>query len=185
MQFRLAIEAEQFDGRAGGGRGEAFQRLIPDVRDRPCDVEQVHRLIAPRLRSRLEIAGQEIRRIGLHHQPIGRNVRHGAAQIRAAALVTDPTGDADAEPERQVVLELGNTPGEAMSHSAGKPAVKVLQYGLEILVGIALMQKNRLRDAHGDFQLGDEGGALRRGRREVSKVVEAAFSHRDHMGLSK
>jgi hypothetical protein len=139
MQFRLAIEAEDFDGGSRGRGGEAFQRLIPDVRDRPCDVEKVHRLIAPRLRSRLEVAGQEIRRIGLHHQPIGRNVRHGAAQVRAAALVADPTGDTDAEPERQVVLELGSAAGEAMSHSAGKPAVKVLQYCLEILVGIALM----------------------------------------------
>ena len=72
-----------------------------------------------------------------------------------------------------------------MSHSADEPALEVLQYGLEILVGIALMQKNQLRDAHGDFQLSDEGGALRRGRREIAKVVEAAFSHRNHMGLPK
>ena len=70
-----------------------------------------------------------------------------------------------------------------MSHSADQPAVKLPQYCLEILVGIALMKKYRLPDGRGDFQLSDEGGALRRGRREVAKVVEAAFSHRNHMGL--
>jgi hypothetical protein len=146
-------------------------------------MEQVHRLIAPRPRLRLEVAGQQIGRIGFQHQPIGRNARHGAAQVRAAALVANPAGDADAEPERQVILQLGYSAGEAMSHSADEPAVKLLQYCLEILVGIALMKKYRLRDGRGDFQLGDEGGALRRGRREVAIVVEAAFSHRNHMGL--
>jgi hypothetical protein len=144
---------------------------------------KVHRLITPRLGLRLEVAGQQIGRIGLHHQPIGRNARHGAAQVRAAALVADPAGDADAEPERQVVLELGNTAGEAVSHSADEPAVKVLQYCLEIVMCVALMKKYRLRNGHSDFQLSDEGGALRRGRREVAKVVEPAFSHRNHMGL--
>jgi hypothetical protein len=47
------------------------------------------------------------------------------------------------------------------------------------------MKKYRLPDDRGDFQLSDEGGALRRGRREVAKVVEAALSHRNHMGLPK
>jgi hypothetical protein len=156
--------------------------LIPEVRDRPRDVRKVHRLVAPRLRLRFEVAGQQIGRIGLQHQPIGRNARHGSAQVRAAAFVANPAGDADAQPERQIVLEFGNAAGEAMCHSADEPAVKLPEYGLEIVVCVALMKEYRLRDGHGDLQLSEECRALRRGRREVAKVVEAAFSHRNYMG---
>src|SRR6267154_362142 len=46
---------------------------------------------------------------------------------------------------------------------------------------IALMQKNRLADLRGDFQLRDERTALVVRRREIAKIVEAAFTHRDDM----
>jgi hypothetical protein len=153
------------------------------VRDRPRDVGKVHRLVAPRLGLRLEVARQQIGRIGFEHQPIGRNARHGGAQLRAAPFVANPAGDAYAKSERQVLLELGDTAGKAMSHSADETSVEVPEDGLEIVVGVPLMKKYRLRHCHGDFQLRDECDALRRRRREIAVVVEAAFSHRNHVGL--
>jgi len=50
-------------------------------------------------------------------------------------------------------------------------------------VRVALVKKHRFARVGGDFQLRDEGGALRFGRREISAIVQAAFADGDHAGL--
>ena len=58
------------------------------------------------LRLRREIARQEVRRIGLDEQPVERDQRHGRPQLGAAALVADPTRDADVQIELEIGVEL-------------------------------------------------------------------------------
>jgi len=50
-------------------------------------------------------------------------------------------------------------------------------------VAVPMLEIHTVGAGGGSIARFDEGGALRRGRREVAKVVEAAFSHRNHMGL--
>lgn len=72
-----------------------------------------------------------------------------------------------------------------MRNTADEAAAEVLEDGFEIFVGVALMQEDRLGDGHGQFQLRDEGGSLRRGRREVTEIIQAAFADGNHLGLSQ
>ena len=69
-----------------------------------------------------------------------------------------------------------------IAHAADETAAKVRKDVLEILVRVALMKEHRLGDGHGDFQLGDECGALRGGRREISKIIQPAFADGNHLG---
>src|SRR5882757_10840284 len=72
-----------------------------------------------------------------------------------------------------------------MRDAAGELAAKVLEDGYEVLVRVALMKKHRLTRGHGDFQLCDEGGALRGRRREVAEIIQPAFADRNDPGLSQ
>ena len=66
---------------------------------------------------------------------------------------------------------------------AAQASAKVREYGLEVLVRIALMQEYRFADGHRHFQLRDEGGSLRGGGREIAEIIEAAFADGDDHGL--
>ncbi len=86
----------------------------------------------------------------------------------AAALIADPTGDADGEPELEVAVELLRAAGKAVRHAA--PGCGVLaQDGDEILVRIALVQEYRLADARGELELAVKGVLLHRAGRNSRK----------------
>jgi len=72
-----------------------------------------------------------------------------------------------------------------MRHTADQAAAEILEDCFEVFVGVSLMQKHGLSDGHGQFQLRDEGGSLRRARREVAEIIQAAFADRDDLGLSQ
>ncbi len=103
--------------------------------------------------------------------------------MRAAALVADPAGDADREPELQITLRApARRAGEAVRHAA--PARGVLaQDGDEIGMRVALVQEYRLADARGELELAVKGLLLRGARGEVAEIIEPAFSHRDDLGM--
>jgi hypothetical protein len=66
------------------------------------------------------------------------------------------------------------------------PLHRVLaQDGEEVRVRVALVQEHRFTNLRGEFQLGVEGALLRGVRREISEVVEPAFTHRDDLGLPR
>ncbi len=86
-------------------------------------------------------------------------------KLEAAPLIADPAGDADRQLKGQVVFEFALTAGEAVRNPAGEAGAIFREDRGEVLVRVALMQEYRLRHAHRDFQLRDEGRALRRSGR--------------------
>ncbi len=107
------------------------------------------------------------------------------AQVRAATLVAQPAGDADMPVAVQVVEQLAAIGGEAVHHRRAQPAIEVAHHRQEVVVGVALVQEQRLAHAidgkvRRQLQLPFERAALGRARREVAVVVQPAFAHRDH-----
>ena len=101
--------------------------------------------------------------------------------MRAAALIADPAGDADREPELQIALQLLSRAGEAVRHAA--PARGVLaQYGDEIIVSVALVEEHRLADLRRELELAVERLLLRGSGREVAEIIEPALTDCDHFG---
>ena len=69
-------------------------------------VGQVLRLVAAMRGLGLQVARQQVRRVGLDQQPVERDLAHQFAQVLAAALVADPAGDADRQAEVEVVAQF-------------------------------------------------------------------------------
>src|SRR4051812_16682874 len=96
--------------------------------------------------------------------------------MRAAALVADPAGDADVEPEIQIGMQLLGFAGEAMRHRCFH-AVRA-QHLREARVRVARVQEERLAKREPQRELRHEALLLRRMRRIVAVEVEAAFADR-------
>src|ERR1051325_6036760 len=141
------------------------------------DVRQEGRLVAPRLRWRMQVARREVGRIRLEQQPIGGNVAHEREQMATAALVADPAGDADVEAELEIGVQLLLLAGEAMRHGV-LHAVRA-QDLREARMRVARMQEERLADLEAELELRDEPFLLVGMRRIVAVEVEAAFADRD------
>ena len=169
--------------RRGGGGG--LHRLAAVAGQLGDDVRQERRLVAAVLGHRLQGARQQVGGVGLHHQPVRRDVLHQLAQVRAAALVAQPAGDADMPVPVEVVEQLLAGAGEAVHHRRPGPALEVLHHRHEVGVGVALVQEQRLgisgrRQVRADLQLALECLALGRAWREVAEVVQPALAHRHH-----
>src|SRR5688572_5453918 len=95
------------------------------ARDGFQDMREEGGLVAPRLRLRLEISRREVGRVGLQQQPLARDLAHQLEQVRAAALVADPAGDADVQAEVEISLQLLALAGEAVGN--GVPYSMVFQ----------------------------------------------------------
>ena len=91
-------------------------------RDRVEHVRQIHRLVAAALRFRLQIARQQIGRVGFDQQPVGGNVPHHLTQMQAAALIADPARDADMQIQIEIGARFVDARGEAMRDAAGEAA---------------------------------------------------------------
>src|SRR5690606_29499133 len=172
--------------RGGGGVGRRHRGLLATVaREFLHDVRQEHRLVAPVPGHRLERARQQVGRIGLHHQPPGRDVADERAQVPAAALVAQPARDSDVPVAVDAVEELGAAAGEAVHHRRTDPALELLHDPDEVGVGVALVQEQRLAGVHRDLELPLEGLALGGPGREIAEVVEAGFTHGDDLGMGE
>jgi hypothetical protein len=68
-----------------------------------------------------QVTWQQERRVGFDHQPLGRDALHQLAQADAAALVANEAGDADAQTELQVAVELTRITRKALHHTVDQP----------------------------------------------------------------
>ena len=130
------------------------------------------------------MARQQVGAVGFQHQPVGGNLADQLAQVVAAALVADPAGQADMQVEVQVAIERRALAGEAVYdclRNIVTPGLEDLQHAA---AGIALVDEQRQAALHGQAQLGLEGMLLFGGGGEIAVEVEAAFAHRDHLGLT-
>jgi hypothetical protein len=75
-------------------------------------------LIAAGFRRRPDVARQEVGRVGLEHEPVGRDSAHHFTQVLPAALVVDPAGDADAKTQFEIGVAFLLTSREAMRHAS-------------------------------------------------------------------
>jgi hypothetical protein len=123
-------------------------------------MRQIRRLIAPGLRLLWQVARQQVRAIRLEHQSVRRNLAHQWEQVRAAPLVADPAGDADGKVHLQVRQQLLSRAGEAMRHRAGESFAVLAQNRNEILVRIALVEKDGLANVRGQLELAMESFLL-------------------------
>ncbi len=105
--------------------------------------------------------------------------------MRAAALVADPAGDADGQIQLQIALQLRGRTGETMGDAAHQGGAVFAHDGDEIIVGIAFVQEHRFAHPRRQFQLLVKGALLDLARRQVAKVIEAAFPHRHHLGRAR
>jgi hypothetical protein len=143
------------------------------------DVRQVHRFVAAVRGHRAQVARQQVGRVGLRQQAVGGDVAHDRAQVRAAALVAEPAGDAHVPALRDVIRHLFAGAGEAVHHHRAEPALEAAHHVHEVRVRVALVQEQRLAALDRQRQLDLERAALRMPRREVAVVVQPAFADGD------
>jgi len=82
----------------------------------------------------MQIARQQIGRIGFDHQPVGGNQLDELAQVQPATLVADPACDADMEPAIKIRDELVALASEAVHDRARNAIAHVVQAREEIRV---------------------------------------------------
>ncbi len=80
------------------------------------DVRQKSGFVA--FRARFQISRHRIGGIGLNHQPTGRNTRYLFAQQLTTALIAEPAGHPDMQPQRQTLVQLLVGTGEAVQHGS-------------------------------------------------------------------
>ena len=103
-------------------------------------MRQIRGLVTPRGRFRLEVARQQIRRIGLQQQTFRRDRRQQLAQLQSPPLIAYPTGNTDKQAQIRAFLHLAAAAGKAVQHRARdllKPGFKQRQ---KPIVGVAAVQ---------------------------------------------
>src|SRR5204863_9199366 len=106
---------------ASRGAARARERLEgrpPRARDRRRNAGKKGGLVAAGGGLGYDVARQQIRAVGFDEQSPGGNLRHEGGEMAATALVADPAGDPDRQPELQLTRQLLRRPGEAMHHAA-------------------------------------------------------------------
>lgn len=159
-----------------GMRGTGLGRFAARAGDCGAYVRQVRRFVATRRWCRMQVARQQVRRIGFQQQPILWNAADERGEMPAPPLIAEPARDADRQAELQAIRELRGLAGEAVRDAAQRACIMLAQRTDEIRVRIALMQEQRLAALRGKFQLPFEGAALRVARREIAVVVKTAFA---------
>src|SRR6185312_12232733 len=133
------------------------------ARSRHCDsdVSQERRLIPAPCRLGMEVAREQIGPVGLQQQAVGGDFLHQRQQVCAAALVTDPAGDADRQIQLEVAQQLRLSTCEAVRDSTDELRAMLPQDRDEVLVRIPLVQKYRLADSRCQLELAMKRTALR------------------------
>src|SRR5215472_13761052 len=160
---------------------ERLERLAARARHHRRDVGKIRRLVAARGGLWGEIARQKVRAVRLEQELARRYRAHQRHEVRSAALVADPAGDADREAEREVGIELRLSAGEAV-RDARVPGAVLAQDRDEVRMGVALVQEHRLAEERGKLELAVKGLPLRLARGEIAKVIEAAFADCRYFG---
>src|SRR5690348_9854875 len=142
---------------------EGFNRLIAGAGHRGGDVRKIHRLVPARGRLGVQVAPHQLQ------------------QMRPPPLVTDPTGDADRQPELEITLELRGAAGETVRDAPTEGGPMLAQDGDEVRVGIALMQEYGLATTRCELQLTVKGLPLGALRGVVAIVVESTLTHGDDL----
>src|ERR1700752_309118 len=96
---------------------ELPEQLTARTRHHRRDVRKIPRLFAARGGLGCEIARQKVWAVGLEEELARGYAAHQGHEVPPAALVADPAGDPDREPEREVGIELRLSAGEAMRDS--------------------------------------------------------------------
>src|SRR5579871_4965628 len=104
--------------------------------------------------------------------------------MRAAALVADPAGNADCEPELEITRELLQRAGETMRDPAPGAGVLAQDRG-EVGVAVTLVKKHRFAEPGGEIELAVEALLLRSAWREITEIIEAAFTDGHHGGVAR
>ena len=133
----------------------------------------------------LSVRGKQIGRVGLEHQPAGRNARHCRLQRRAAPLVTDPSGDADVQIELETGVDLGRSAGEAVRHGPDELRAKLAHHRDEVAMCVTLVQEDRSPQLDRQLELTAECRKLGCPRREIAIVVETAFTDGNHARVTR
>ena len=147
-------------------------------------MRQIRGLVTPRGRFRLEVARQQIRRIGLQQQTFRRDRRQQLAQLQSPPLIAYPTGNTDKQAQIQAFLHLAAAAGKAVQHRARellKPGFKQRQ---KPIVGVAAVQKHRHRQLSGQRQLGAERYLLLVRRGKIPVKIQTALAYRHHLRLA-
>jgi len=178
MSYECFLKSKECQRIAGGCFRQSLRGFAAALGHDPEDVWQMARLVATVPGLRLEVAWQEVWRIGLEHQPVGRNAADELAQVPATALIADPAGDADREPQLQVVVQLLRVAREAMCDPSRDACAVVAQDRQESVMRIALVQEHGPSELRGQFELTAEHALLIGVRREIPEEVEAALAGR-------
>ena len=111
------------------------------LRKRPRHIRDILRHIRPR---QVEAARREVRRIRLDHHTVQREYRDRLAQVIRAALIADPSGDADVEAHIEQLPERFLIPRVAVNDGARTDGFVTGKAGDEVLRCVPLVKKERL-----------------------------------------
>jgi len=142
-----ALQSGQAEEPTRGGCSRSrsdLDALTAVARQLVGDMRQVHRLVAAMRGLWLHRARQQVGRIGFDHQTFGRDVFDKFAQMQSAALIAEPTGDPDVPVLVEVVEQFLAGAGEAVHHCRTQATVEILHHRHEVVVGVALVQEQRL-----------------------------------------
>jgi hypothetical protein len=103
----------------------------------------------------------------------------------SALGVANPSCYADREIELQVTRQLAMTRGETVRDAAREAASVLAQNRLEVIMGIALVQKNGFADPASHLKLAMERFPLYRPWGEVTEIIESAFADGHDLGKSR
>jgi len=169
--------------RIRGGLLPQKRRLIaPRPRHGGKHMRQEGRLVTPIARSRPQIPRQQIRTIGFDQQALGGDIAHQLQQMRAAALIADPAGNPDVQPQIQVSVKRSAIAREAVHYGVAQQIAARPDHRQKTCVGVPFMQKQRQAGAPRMFQVPFKHPLLLAAGREIAKEIQARFPDRHHLG---
>ena len=92
---RPSIQTKKGFGDLSGFLSQLREWFFNASRNDRSNVGQMHRLIALGLGLGVQVSRHEVRGIGLDHQSVGRDAWHQLLEMTPAALITDPSCNAN------------------------------------------------------------------------------------------
>jgi len=102
--------------------------------------------------------------------------------MRATALIADPAGDSNVQPQIQVSVKRGAIAREAVHHRVAQQVAASTDHWQKPRVGVPFMQKQRQTGARRLFQMPLENPFLLTAGRKIAKEIQARFPDRHHLG---
>src|SRR5438128_12205957 len=101
--------------------------------------------------------------------------------METATLITDPAGNADMEIHCQISLQFARRAGKTVHYCGWKLISISAENFREVLVRVAFVEKERHCQFYCQLNLSFKPAVLERARREISIVVEPAFTNRHYL----